>query len=63
LICRPYNNGVSIHLSKRSHTLMLDKIEIDAGFSLEDLLQALGRLELQALGRVKHGDMPPEKTP
>jgi hypothetical protein len=30
----------------------------DEGFSLTDLLQAFERLELEALGRVKHGDMP-----
>jgi hypothetical protein len=35
------------------------EIESDEGFSLEDLMQALGRLELNALGRVKHGDVPP----
>jgi hypothetical protein len=29
----------------------------DEGFSLEDLMQELGRLELQALGPVKHGDV------
>jgi hypothetical protein len=34
-------------------------IETDEGFSLDDLMQALGRLELQALGRVTHGDVPP----
>jgi hypothetical protein len=37
----------------------LYEIETDAGFSLEDLMQELGRLELQALGRVKRGDVPP----
>jgi hypothetical protein len=31
-------------------------IDTDEGFSLEDLLQELGCLEMQALGRVKHGD-------
>jgi hypothetical protein len=36
------------------------EIETDEGFSLEDLLQALGRLELDALGRVTHGDVPQE---
>jgi hypothetical protein len=36
------------------------EIETDDGFSLEDLLAELGRLELQALGRVKHGDVPRE---
>jgi hypothetical protein len=38
---------------------MLYEIETDEGFSLEDLLQELGRLELKALGVVKHGDVPP----
>jgi hypothetical protein len=28
------------------------------GFSLGDLMQELGRLELAALGWVKHGDVP-----
>ena len=37
----------------------LYEIETDEGFSLEDLMAALGRLELQALGYVKHGDVPP----
>jgi hypothetical protein len=34
--------------------------EIDTGesFSLEDLMQELGRLELNILGRVRHGDVP-----
>jgi hypothetical protein len=40
-------------------TPMLYQIETDEGFALEDLMQALGRWELQALGRVKHGDVPP----
>jgi hypothetical protein len=39
-------------------TPKLYEIETDEGFSLEDLMQALGRLELQALGYVKHGDVP-----
>jgi hypothetical protein len=30
----------------------------DEGFSLDDLMAELGRLELQALGYVKHGDVP-----
>jgi hypothetical protein len=34
------------------------EIETDEGFSLGDLMQELGRLELKALGRVKHGDVP-----
>jgi hypothetical protein len=37
---------------------MLNEVETDEGFGLEDLMQALGRLELQALGRVTHGDVP-----
>jgi len=37
---------------------MLYEIETDEGFSLEDLLQELGRMERKALGVVKHGDMP-----
>ena len=41
-------------------TPMLWEIETDAGFALEDLMQELGRLELQALGDVKHGDVPQE---
>jgi hypothetical protein len=36
----------------------LDEIETDEGFSLEDLLQEFGRLELKALGDVKHRDVP-----
>jgi hypothetical protein len=38
---------------------ILWEIETDEGFSLEDLMVELGRLELRALGRVKHGDVPP----
>jgi len=34
------------------------EIECDEGFSLEDLMAELGRLELAALGRVKHGHVP-----
>ena len=41
----------------------LYEIETDEGFSLEDLMQALGRLELRALGYVKHGDVPPRRPP
>jgi hypothetical protein len=37
---------------------MLWEIETDEGCSLEDLMVELGRLELRALGRVKHGDVP-----
>jgi hypothetical protein len=32
----------------------------DEGFSLEDLMAELGRLELRALGRMKHGHVPQE---
>jgi hypothetical protein len=39
---------------------VLWEIETDEGFSLEDLMAELGRLELRALGRVKHGDVPQE---
>jgi len=42
----------------RAPTPMLYEIEIDEGFSLDDLMQEPGRLELKALGRVKYGDMP-----
>jgi hypothetical protein len=41
-------------------TPRLYAVETEEGFSLEDLMQALGRLELQALGWVKHGDVPQE---
>jgi hypothetical protein len=37
---------------------VLWEIETDEGFSLKDLMRELGRLELQALGYVKHGDVP-----
>jgi hypothetical protein len=37
---------------------VLWEIETDEGFSLEDLRVELSWLELQALGRVKHGDVP-----
>jgi hypothetical protein len=40
-------------------TPALWEIETDGGFSLEDLMHELGRLERQALGRVTHGDPPP----
>jgi hypothetical protein len=39
-------------------TPKLFEIETDAGFSLGDLMQELGRLELAALGFVKYGDVP-----
>jgi hypothetical protein len=35
-------------------------IDPDEDFDLEDLVPALGRLELDALGYVKHGDVPRE---
>jgi hypothetical protein len=35
------------------------EIDTDAGFSLDELMHELGRLALQALGRVKHGNPPP----
>jgi hypothetical protein len=40
---------------------VLYEIETDEGFGLEDLMAELGRLELNALGRVKHGDVPPPR--
>ena len=58
LICRAYNSRISTHLSKRPHTLLRYEIETDEGLTLKDLLQALGRLELDALGYVKHGEVP-----
>jgi hypothetical protein len=33
------------------------EIETEEGFSLADLMRALGRLELQALGYPKQGDV------
>jgi hypothetical protein len=36
----------------------LYEIETNEGFSLEGPLQELGRLELNALSRVKHADVP-----
>jgi hypothetical protein len=39
-------------------TPALWQIECDEGFSLEDLMEELGRLELSALGSVKHGHVP-----
>jgi hypothetical protein len=35
-------------------------IDTDEGFTLEDLMAELGRLERDALGYVKHGDVPRE---
>jgi hypothetical protein len=37
---------------------VLFEIETDERFSLEDLMAELGRLELAALGYVKHGGVP-----
>jgi hypothetical protein len=42
-------------------TPMLYEIQMDGDFDLEDLMQELGRLELEALGYVKHGDVPQER--
>jgi hypothetical protein len=39
-------------------TPVLWAIDTDEGVTLEDLMQELGRLALQALGSVKHGDVP-----
>jgi hypothetical protein len=39
-------------------TPRLYEIDIDEGFSLEDLMAELGQLEWQALGYVKHGEGP-----
>jgi hypothetical protein len=36
------------------------EIETEDGFTLEDLMQELGQIELKALGYVKHGDVPKE---
>lgn len=39
------------------------QIETDMGWTLADLRQELGQLELKALGRLKHGTMPPDTRP
>jgi hypothetical protein len=39
---------------------MVDEVERDEGFSLGEVLHALGRLQLQALGYMKHEDVPQE---
>lgn len=44
----------------RGEVPVLWEVETDEGFRLEDLLQELGRLELKAFERVKHGDVPQE---
>ena len=41
---------------------VLYAIETDEGFSLEDLMAELGRLERPAFGYVKHGDGPRERA-
>jgi hypothetical protein len=41
---------------------MYYEIETDEGFTLEDLMQEVGWLESQALGYVKHGDVPRERA-
>jgi hypothetical protein len=46
--------------SARWNPEVLWAIETDEGFSLEDLMRELGRWELKAVGRVKHGDVPHE---
>lgn len=51
--------GVGTFYFRWGEQLGLCEIEIDEGFTLEDLLQELGRLERKALGHVKHGDVPP----
>ena len=43
-------------------TPMLHEIQMDGDFDLEDLLQELGTLELNALGRVKYGDVPRQEN-
>jgi hypothetical protein len=42
-------------------TPALWEIETDEGFRLEGLMVELGRWELAALGRVKHGPVPPPR--
>jgi hypothetical protein len=37
------------------------QIEVQEDYTLQEVLQALGRLELQVLHDVKHGQAPPEK--
>lgn len=37
------------------------QIDTEEGFRLEDLMAELGRLELHALGVVKHGHVPTER--
>jgi hypothetical protein len=39
----------------------LNETETDEGFSLEDLLQHISRLELTALGYVTYEDVPPRE--
>jgi hypothetical protein len=40
---------------------LLWEVEREEGCRLEDLMAELGRLGLQALGRVKHADVPPPR--
>ena len=40
-----------------SPVTVLWQIETEEGFSIDDLMRELGRLELSALGYVKHGDI------
>ena len=42
---------------------MLWEMGTNAGFAQEDVMVDLGRLEINALGWVKHGDVPPPKKP
>ena len=44
----------------RAPTPSLWQIEPDEGFSLLNLFQESGHLELKTFGRVKHGDVPQE---
>jgi hypothetical protein len=37
------------------------QIEVQEGYTLQEVLQALGRMAWQALHDVKHGQAPPEK--
>jgi hypothetical protein len=44
-----------------AHVRVSPEKQVEQEFSLEVLLQELGRLELNALGRVKYGDGPPQR--
>jgi hypothetical protein len=55
------NRSLSLHLDAlyvHRDPRRLYEIETVEGFSLEDLPQELGRLKLNALGWVKHSDVP-----